>query len=36
MAITEVKVIVTNPGRNFTVVKIMTDSGLYGVGDGTA
>jgi mannonate dehydratase len=35
MAITEVKVIVTNPGRNFTVVKIMTDSGLYGVGDGT-
>jgi mannonate dehydratase len=35
MAITEVKVILTCPGRNYTLVKIMTDQGVYGVGDGT-
>lgn len=36
MKITEVKVILTCPGRNFVFVKIMTDqSGLYGVGEGT-
>lgn len=35
MAITEVKVILTNPGRNYTLVKIHTDQGVYGVGDGT-
>ncbi len=36
MKITEVKVIVTCPGRNYVVVKIMTDEpGLYGVGDAT-
>ncbi|HVO42307.1 MAG TPA: D-galactonate dehydratase family protein [Aggregatilineales bacterium] len=35
MAITEVKVIVTCPGRNYTLVKVMTDQGVYGVGDGT-
>jgi len=36
MKITEVRVIVTCPGRNYVVVKIMTDEpGLYGVGDAT-
>ncbi len=35
MAITEVKVFLTCPGRNYTLVKIMTDQGVYGVGDGT-
>lgn len=35
MAITDVKVILTCPGRNYTLVKIMTDSGVTGVGDGT-
>lgn len=35
MAITEVKVILTSPGRNYTLVKIMTDQGVYGVGDGS-
>jgi mannonate dehydratase len=34
--ITEVKVIVTCPGRNYVFVKILTDvPGLYGVGEGT-
>ncbi|MBC7804520.1 MAG: D-galactonate dehydratase family protein [Akkermansiaceae bacterium] len=34
--ITEVRVIVTCPGRNYVVVKILTDEpGLYGVGDAT-
>lgn len=36
MKITEVKVIVTCPGRNYVLVKVMTDEpGLYGVGEGT-
>ena len=36
MKITEVKVIVTCPTRNYVVIKIMTDEpGLYGVGDAT-
>jgi mannonate dehydratase len=36
MKITEVKVIVTCPGRNYTLVKVLTDTpGLYGVGEGT-
>jgi mannonate dehydratase len=36
MKITEVKVIVTCPGRNYVLVKILTDEpGLYGVGDAT-
>jgi mannonate dehydratase len=36
MKITEVKVIVTCPGRNYVFVKVMTDQpGLYGVGEGT-
>lgn len=35
MKITQIKVIVTCPGRNFVTVKIETDSGLYGIGDAT-
>ncbi len=36
MKITEVKVIVTCPGRNYVFVKVMTDvPGLYGIGEGT-
>jgi mannonate dehydratase len=36
MKITEVRVIVTCPGRNYVLLKILTDEpGLYGVGDAT-
>ena len=35
MKITEVRVIITSPGRNFVSLKICTDEGLYGVGDAT-
>jgi mannonate dehydratase len=35
MRIDAAKVIVTCPGRNFVTVKIMTDQGVYGVGDAT-
>ena len=35
MKITEAKVIITSPGRNFVSLKILTDEGLYGVGDAT-
>jgi len=35
MKITEIKVIVASPGRNFVTVKIVTDDGLYGIGDAT-
>lgn len=36
MKITDVKVILTCPGRNYVFVKVMTDvPGLYGVGEGT-
>lgn len=35
MKITEAKVIVTCPGRNFVTLKIMTDEGVYGLGDAT-
>lgn len=35
MKIKNVKVIVTNPGRNYVTVKIETDEGIYGVGDAT-
>ena len=35
MKITDVKVIVSCPGRNFVTVKVMTDDGLYGIGDAT-
>jgi mannonate dehydratase len=29
------KVIVTCPGRNFVTLKLLTDQGLYGIGDAT-
>ncbi len=36
MKITEVRVIVTCPGRNYVIVKLLTDEPeIYGVGDGT-
>ncbi len=35
MKITNIKVVVTCPGRNYVLVKIETDEGIYGVGDAT-
>lgn len=35
MKIESAKVIVTSPGRNFVTLKIFTDQGVYGIGDGT-
>ena len=35
MKIIGAKVIVCSPGRNFVTLKIMTDEGVYGVGDAT-
>ena len=35
MKITEAKVFVTCPGRNFVTLKISTDEGVYGLGDAT-
>src|SRR5512132_966089 len=35
MRITDAKVIVTCPGRNFVTLKIVTEDGLYGLGDAT-
>ncbi len=35
MKITEARVFVTCPGRNFVTLKIWTDEGLYGLGDAT-
>jgi mannonate dehydratase len=35
MKITDAKVIVTCPGRNFVTVKITTEDGVYGIGDAT-
>lgn len=35
MKITDAKVIVTCPGRNFVTLKIMTDEGVHGLGDAT-
>ena len=35
MKIIDAKVIITCPGRNFVTLKIMTDQGLYGIGDAT-
>jgi mannonate dehydratase len=35
MVITDAKVIVCSPGRNFVTLKLTTDEGLTGVGDGT-
>ncbi len=35
MKIEGIKVIVCSPGRNFVTLKILTDQGVYGVGDAT-
>ncbi|HUX45089.1 MAG TPA: D-mannonate dehydratase ManD [Terracidiphilus sp.] len=35
MKITKANVILTSPGRNFVTLKIETDEGIYGLGDGT-
>ncbi|QJR81336.1 D-galactonate dehydratase family protein [Alteromonas pelagimontana] len=35
MKITQAKVIVCSPGRNFVTLKVMTDQGVYGIGDAT-
>lgn len=35
MKITEANVFVCSPGRNFVTLKIMTDEGVYGLGDAT-
>jgi mannonate dehydratase len=35
MKIIDAKVIVTCPGRNFVTLKIVTDEGVYGIGDAT-
>lgn len=35
MKITDAKVIICSPGRNFTTVKITTEDGIYGLGDAT-
>lgn len=33
MKITQVKTILTSPNQNYLFIKVMTDSGIYGVGD---
>ena len=35
MKITDAKVFVSGPGRNFVTLKIYTDEGVYGLGDAT-
>src|SRR5246500_5856752 len=35
MRITDAKVIICSPGRNFVTLKILTEDGLYGLGDAT-
>lgn len=35
MKINQIKVFVCSPGRNFVTVKVVTDSGVYGLGDAT-
>lgn len=35
MKITDAKVYVTCPGRNFVTLKVFTDEGIYGIGDAT-
>jgi mannonate dehydratase len=35
MKITDAQVIVCSPGRNFVTLKIMTEDGIYGLGDAT-
>jgi len=33
MKIKDAKVLVCSPGRNFVTLKILTDEGIYGLGD---
>jgi len=33
--ITDAKVIICSPGRNFVTLKLITEDGLYGLGDAT-
>ncbi|HLZ08262.1 MAG TPA: bifunctional D-altronate/D-mannonate dehydratase, partial [Chloroflexota bacterium] len=35
MKIVDAKVIVCSPGRNFVTLKIITEDGVYGLGDAT-
>lgn len=35
MKITDIKVFVSCPGRNFVTIKVITDEGVYGLGDAT-
>ncbi len=35
MKIAEIKVLVSSPGRNFVTLKVITDEGVYGLGDAT-
>lgn len=35
MKISDIKIFVTCPGRNFVTVKVITDNGLFGLGDAT-
>ncbi len=35
MKIVDAKVIVCSPGRNFVTLKIVTEDGIYGLGDAT-
>ncbi|MET0440810.1 MAG: bifunctional D-altronate/D-mannonate dehydratase, partial [Casimicrobiaceae bacterium] len=35
MKITNARVVVTSPGRNFVTLKIETEAGVYGLGDAT-
>ena len=35
MRITDARVIVCSPGRNFVTLKIVTEDGVYGLGDAT-
>lgn len=35
LKIKEIKVVVCSPGRNFVTVKVITDEGIYGIGDAT-
>ena len=35
MRIVDARVITTCPGRNFVTLKILTDDGVYGIGDAT-
>ena len=35
MKVTDARVIVCSPGRNYVTVKIETNDGVHGIGDGT-